>query len=280
MPVVDFVQYLFKFMVQASDISPSYIDTHSHLNFENYDTDREIVIADLKKENISTITVGTTVADSRRAIGLAETHSHIFSTVGIHPTHEWSETDIVDIDRLAAHSKVVAIGECGLDFFRILVDDETKKMQIRAFVKHVEIAIKHNKPLMIHCRKAYYEVLDILGSFVASHGIDNRLRGNMHFFSGDVAVARKFLDIGFTLSFAGPITFARDYDEVIKYTPLESILSETDAPFAAPAPYRGRRNMPTYVKEVVSAIATIRGENLDMVKEKLVQNAQRVFKMA
>ncbi len=254
-----------------------YIDIHSHLNFENFDTDRDEVIARLKSENIWTITVGTSIEDSKSAIALAEKHDHLFATVGIHPTHEWTEAEFIELDQLASHKKVVAIGECGLDFFRAPNDEETKKHQGLAFARHIEIALKHDKPLMIHCRNAYEECISVLKAFKTDHKLGERLRGNMHFFAGNLDVAKKLLDIGFTLSFAGPITFARDYDEVIKHAPLGSIMSETDSPFATAAPYRGKRGEPTYVKEIVRKIAEIRGEDLETVKKALVLNAQRAF---
>lgn len=256
---------------------PEYFDTHSHLNFENFDPDRDEIIADLKKEGVWTVTVGTGVEDSRSAIALAEKHDHLFATVGIHPTHEWKDEDFAVIDELASHKKVVAIGECGLDFYRGPVDEENKFRQGQAFARHIEIALKHDKPLMIHCRNAYEEALSILSAFKTDHALGSRLRGNMHFFAGSPEIAKKFLALGFTLSFAGPITFARDYDEVIRNTPLESILSETDSPFAAPVPYRGKRNQPAYVKEIVKKIAEIRGDDLEIVQKTLVLNAKKAF---
>lgn len=271
--------------------SYEYIDIHSHLNFENFDvevdgvSERDRLIAQMKEEKIATITVGTSVADSQAAIALAEKHENFFATVGIHPTHEWTEEEFVEIEKLAAHPKVVAIGECGLDFFRIdpviLSDPEKlealKMRQGQAFARHIEIALKHNKPLMIHCRAAYDEALHIIQSYQMDKAIGQKLRGNMHFFAGSPEVAQKFLAAGFTLSFAGPITFARDYDEVIKTAPLDRIMSETDSPFAAPAPYRGKPNKSIYVKEIAAKIAEIRGEDLETVKKQLVANAERVF---
>jgi len=256
---------------------PEYIDIHSHLNFKNFDEDRDEVIARLKKENIWTITVGTSVEDSKFAILLVEKHDHLFATIGIHPTHSWTEADFLELDELASHKKVVAIGECGLDFFRSPNDEETKKHQGLAFARHIEIALKHDKPLMIHCRNAYEECLSILKAFKTDHALGHKLRGNMHFFAGNLDVAQKFIDIGFTLSFAGPLTFARDYDDVVRQTPISSILSETDSPFATAAPYRGKRGEPIYVKEIVKKIAEIRGEEFESIKKALVLNAVRVF---
>lgn len=256
---------------------PDYIDIHSHLNFPNFDIDRDEVIAKLKEQKISTITVGTSVADSKSAIQLAEKHDHLFATVGIHPTHEWNPTDFVELDALAAHPKVVAIGECGLDFFRSGADEESKKQQGILFANQIEIALRHDKPLMIHCRNAYEECLQVLSAYRTDHKLGDRLRGNIHFFAGNWEVAQKFFALGFSVSFDGPITFARDYDEVIKKAPLEMLMAETDAPFAAPVPYRGKRNEPAYVKEVVRKIAEIRGENFETVQRVVVENALRIF---
>ncbi len=267
-----------------------YIDIHSHLNFENFDADREAVIARLKEENIATITVGTSVADSKKAIELAEKYDNVYATVGIHPTHDWSQAEFVELDTLAAHKRVVAIGECGLDFFRLpkeatnpaemsLADEiqQIKMHQGQAFARHIEIALKYDKPLMIHCRNAYEEAISIISAYQKEHKLGHKLRGNMHFFAGNVEVAKKFLELGFTLSFAGPITFARDYDEVIKNAPAGMIMSETDSPFAAPIPFRGKRNEPPFVKEIVKKIAEIRGEDFETVQKQLVANARKTF---
>jgi TatD DNase family protein len=256
-----------------------YIDVHSHLNFPNFDADRDEIISRLKTEKIATITVGTTVADSRQAIELAENHNHLFATVGIHPTHEWTEKDFEELAGIAAHPKVVAIGECGLDFYRSPDDNETKMRQGQAFARHIEIALANDKPLMIHCRNAYEDCLSVLQAFKSSHKLGARLRGNLHFFAGNRDVAQKFVVLGegFTFSFDGPITFARDYDEVIRALPADRIMSETDAPFAAPVPFRGKRNEPGYVKEIAHKIAEIRGEDPSVVKRQLVENARRVF---
>jgi TatD DNase family protein len=259
---------------------PDYIDIHSHLNFQNFDSDRDVVIAKLKEEKIWTITVGTDVADSKSAIELAEKHSHLFATVGIHPTHEWTDADIPELDRLAAHKRVVAIGECGLDFFRAPNDEETKRKQGILFAKQIEIALKYDKPLMIHCRNAYDECIQVLSAYKTDHKLGERLRGNIHFFAGNWEVAQKFFALGFSISFDGPITFARDYDEVIKNAPLELLMSETDSPFAAPVPHRGKRNEPAYVKEIVAKIAEIKGLDHETVRRAIVENAIKAFKLA
>lgn len=259
---------------------PNYIDIHSHLYFKDFDADRDAVIAKLKEERIWTITVGTSVAESKTAVQYAEKHDHLFATVGIHPTHDWHDEDFVELDAMASHKRVVAIGECGLDFFRAPNDEETKRKQGILFAKQIEIALKHNKPLMIHCRNAYEECISVLSAFKTDHELGDRLRGNIHFFAGTAEIAKNFFALGFSISFDGPITFTRDYDEAIKQAPLNMLMAETDAPFAAPVPYRGKRNEPAYVKEIVKRIAEIRGEDFETVRKATVENALRVFKMA
>jgi TatD DNase family protein len=260
-----------------------YIDIHSHLNFDDFATDRDEIIARMKTEKIATITVGTTVADSRDAIALAEKHENLFATVGIHPNHPWTEADFAELEVLASHSKVVAVGECGLDFFRLpkgASASEIEKIKIDqglAFARHIELALAHDKPLMLHCRAAYDEVLSVLESFKTNHELGSRLRGNAHFFAGTLAQAKRFIALDFSISFDGPITFARDYDEVIKNVPLTSLMAETDSPYAAPVPFRGKRSEPLHVKEVVKAIADIRGEDSEVVRVSMVQNAVRAF---
>src|SRR5262249_30573415 len=143
------------------------------------------------------------------------------------------------------------------------------------FLAQIECALEYGKPIMIHARNAYPELLDILEPLKKLHG--HKLRGNVHFFAGTLTEAQRFWAIDFATSFTGVITFARNYDEVIKNAPIEMLMSETDAPFVAPAPYRGKRNEPSYVVEVVNKIADIRGEDLDIVQKAIFDNAKRVF---
>ncbi|MBI2120264.1 MAG: TatD family hydrolase [Parcubacteria group bacterium] len=151
--------------------------------------------------------------------------------------------------------------------------------QSAVFESQLELAVSLDKPLMIHCRNAHADMLDILASKKKEHG--EKLRGNIHFFSEGSETAKKYFDLDFTISFTGVITFARDYDETVRYAPLDLILSETDCPYVAPVPYRGKRNEPAYVIEVVKKIAAIRSscrsEDFETVREQLVKNAFRVF---
>ncbi len=253
-----------------------YIDIHSHLTFSDFDVDREAIITKMKEEGIMTITVGTDLGTSLAALELAKKYDHLYATVGIHPTHG-EAFDEEAFSSLAEHPKVVAIGECGLDYFRIEPDDEeTKNAQRTLFESHILLAKKHNLPLMIHARPrkgsmdAYEDTLALL----AKH---KGVKGNVHFFVGDVPTAQRFLDIGFSMSFDGPITFSHDYDEVIRFLPEDRLMAETDAPFASPEPFRGRRNEPLFVPYVVEALAHARGADLEAFRESMVMNAKRFF---
>ncbi len=266
-----------------------YIDIHSHLNDARFDDGITGVLARMREASVAAIVVGTDREMSERAIALAEAHDDIWATVGQHPTDTPKEEFDYTIYRtMAERPRVVAIGECGIDYFRIAnfegnKDKEADRQQ-ELFEQHVALAGSVGKPLMVHGRPekgtmdAYEDILHILKNAQVTHG--GRIRGNVHFFVGNTEVAKQFLDMGFTLSFTGVLTFTHEYDEVVRYAPLSSIMSETDAPYVAPIPYRGSRNEPLYVCEVVRAISRIRGENEDVVREQLVENAKRVFNIA
>ncbi len=247
---------------------PKYFDIHSHLHFSDYDPDREEVISRMKETGTATILVGTSFETSKGAVELAEKHENIYACIGIHPTtqetlsDEWSE--------LVLNPKVVAVGECGLDFFRTAKEEDFER-QKKLFLEQIDFAVRSDKPVMIHGRDAYGDILEILEGAKRVHG--EKLKGNVHFFAGDKAVAERFFALGFTISFTGVITFTHDYDEVVKSAPLDKIMSETDAPWVSPAPYRGKRNEPSYVQEVVRRIAEIRGEDEEVVRDALVKNA-------
>lgn len=252
-----------------------YIDIHSHLNFPDYDADREAVMARMAETETGTIVVGTDFDSSKRAVELAEEHENIWACIGVHPVDDPKvDFDTAKFAELVQSKKVVAIGECGLDFFRVDREADFER-QKKLFVEQINFAIVHKKPLMIHARAAYEELLEILEPLKREHG--NALRGDVHFFAGDLKIAKRFWDIGFSTSFTGVITFAREYDEVIKRAPLEMLLSETDSPFVTPAPHRGKKNEPSYVSEVVKKIAEIRGEDVEMVQIALLNNAFKLF---
>ena len=266
-----------------------YFDIHSHLYFPDYDADREIEIEKMKEAKIGTILIGTGVESSQKCIELAEKHSNIFACVGQHPADvkvdtEFDKEIIKLVENKEVNKKVVAIGECGLDYFRMSENDiDLKETQKKIFQSHIDLAIKVEKPLMLHIRSskgtadAYEEALDILEKNYKKFG--HKLRGNAHFFAGSPDILKRFLNLGFTVSFTGVITFTQDYDELIRQTPLDMIMSETDAPYVAPVPYRGSRNSPLYVPEVVRAIARIRGEDFEMVRKQLITNVIRNFRI-
>lgn len=264
-------------------MKPKYFDIHSHLNFSAFDRDREEVINKMTDEGVWAIAVGTDLKTSKEVVELAENHEGIFATIGLHPDSHKGQTFVKnDYINLARNKKVVAIGECGLDYYRITNDElGIKNKQTENFEKQVQFAIENDLPLMLHLRPsagtmdAYQDGLSVLNSYKKTYG--DKLKGNSHFFAGDLEVAKKFLNIGFTLSFTGVITFANAYDEIIKYAPLEGIMAETDCPFVAPVPHRGSRCEPVYVKEVVKRIAEIRDEDIETVGKALVDNAFKLF---
>lgn len=254
-----------------------YFDIHSHIQFPEFDADREEVVGRMKENGVFSVVVGTDLKTSKAAVNLAQKNENLFASVGLHPNDAISENfDDNTYRELISNPKTVAVGECGLDYFRTEGTEENKKKQKEIFEKQINLALEFDKPLMIHCRNAYEDMIDILTIHNKKHG--GKLRGNIHFFAGDWKIAQKFLKLGFTLSFTGVITFAEQYDEVIKNTPPDMIMSETDCPYVAPAPHRGKRNEPSYISEVVKRIADIRGEDFEKTKEAMVKNAERVFR--
>jgi TatD DNase family protein len=283
----------------------AFFDIHSHLHDLDFDGDRDFIISEMKRIGVGTITIGTDVEQSKKAIALAGQHENIFASVGLHPNdNKVDDFDMKDYEELARHPKVVAIGECGLDYYRLAPRSydksevglnensgeraprslgvvEEKIRQKEVFQKQIDLAVKVNKPLMLHGRSskgtqdAYEDMLIMLEEAKEKHG--DKLRGNAHFFAGDIDIAKRFLDIGFTMSFSGVITFAKDYDDVVRYVPIEMMHAETDSPYATPVPFRGQRNNPMYVQEVVAKISVLREQPLEEVRMQLLENAKKMF---
>ena len=267
-----------------------YFDAHTHVQFVAYDADRDSVIERAKEAGVGMNIVGTQKDTSTAAVALAEKYEHVWATIGLHPIHTsksyhdtkelgeggkefTSRGEIFDsaiYRTMGEHPKVIAIGECGLDYYRL--EGDTKKTQHDTFIQHIELANELGKPLMLHIREAYDDALDLIKAHAKVHG-------DVHFFAGDWTVAKRFLDLGFTLSFTGVLTFAHDYDEVVQNAPLDMLLSETDAPYITPVPHRGKRNESTHIPLVVERIAAIRGEEPEKVRRQLMENARRVFKI-
>ncbi len=273
-------------------------DAHAHLHDKKYDVDREELIASMKSYGVGAITVGTDKKESSYAVALAEKHGHIFASIGLHPADNVSEEfDTEYFRELAKSKKVVAIGECGIDYYYIdtfFERDQKEKgltwnkdaeadRQKRVFEEQIELAVELNLPLMLHGRPskgtmdAYEDMLHMLESAKKKHG--SRLRGNAHFFAGDIDIAKRFIDIGFTMSFSGVITFAKEYDDVVRFIPPTMILSETDSPYATPAPFRGERNDPLKVQEVVARMAVLRNETMEVMRVQVLENIKRMFEI-
>jgi len=271
---------------------PSLFDSHCHPQFAAYDADREIVIRRAIDQGVFMIAVGTSYETSRAAVNLAKKYpGRIWATVGIHPGHaskgqhdpletkkEIAEEKLDDrFYELAKLQETVGIGETGLDYHYLNPvpgDNGISRIQLaqkELFLEHIKLAAEVKKPLMIHARDAYRDVFEILSDASFRHGIV------MHFFQGTPEQARWFLDLGAYISFAGPITFTEQYDEVLQSVPVDRILIETDAPYASPAPFRGRRNEPSYVRFVAEKIAKIHGKPTEDIAKMTTQNITNVF---
>jgi len=278
--------------MNASEFSFKHLDAHTHTHFPAYDADRDVVIERARSEGIGMIQIGSSLKTSKDAVVLAEKNSDcMWACVGLHPIHtgdsfhdenegvEESETfDVEEFERIAANKKVVGIGECGLDYFH-LKNEEDKIVQKEVFIQHISLAYKLKKPLMIHCRDAYGDLIQILQS--KKHLLNSR-PGIIHFFCGTTDEARELLNFGFYFTFGGAITYpmrkgGTDYEEVIKMIPIEKIFCETDAPYVAPVPYRGKRNEPIYVLEVEKKIAEIKGVSQEDAASQVIKNAKEVF---
>lgn len=251
------------------------IDTHAHLEMEAFDRDREEVLKRAAEAGLTAIiTVGTTLADCEKAVALAGQYPLLYAAIGVHP-HEVKGIDAGTYDALrllARRDKVVALGEIGLDFF---YNHSPREVQLRRFAEQLALAEELDMPVIIHDREAHAETLDILRPW------KGRLRGVFHCFSGDRTMARECLDMGFHLSVAGPVTYpkADRLREVVREIPIERLLIETDAPYLAPQPRRGKRNEPSYVAETAGCLAEVRGVPVDELKGLTAANARRLFRI-
>ncbi len=259
-----------------------YFDAHSHIQFEQYDEDREEVLAAMREAQIGGIVVGTDRTSSKKAVDLAD-RERLFASIGLHPNDKPGEGyEDAYYEELARNPRVVAIGECGLDYFRPESPESEKARQVDTFGRQISLAGETGKPLMIHARPskgsmdAYEDAYQMLLEAKKRYP---DLSMNMHFYVGDVETTKKLLSLGATFSYTAVLTFTHDYDEVVRSIPLEHLLTETDAPYVAPAPHRGKRNVPLAVRDVVSAIARIRGEDEEAVREAVLRNARRVFRL-
>lgn len=253
-----------------------FVDTHCHLSFPEFDQDRSEVMARMKEAQVSLlIDPGVDVSSSKKSIALAREFDFIYANVGLHPheaTHPIDDTMFAELAALATAPKVVAIGEIGLDYH---YPDYNRSAQHDAFREMLKLARSLDMPVVIHCRDAWADTLRILSE--ESH---SAMRGVMHCFSGDREIAQECIKKGFKLSIPGTITYKRSLlPEVVRALSLDDLLTETDAPYLAPVPYRGKRNEPAYVRTVTEAIATIRGISLEEAAAGIAQNAAAIFKL-
>lgn len=262
-------------------------DIHAHIHGSEYDADRDNVVSECLKQGIGIITVGTDYSESEKAVQSASLYENVWATVGIHPVDKVLSFEYEKLKHIASHQKVVAIGECGLDYYWPAHDGWKtgekfeKERQKQLFERQIELAIELDLPLMIHGRPtkksmdAYEDILNVLSSYQKKYGL--KVRGNVHFFAGTLFIAQQFWDMGFTTSFTGVITFTHDYDDVVRSAPLSMLMAETDSPYATPVPYRGRRNESLYVEYVYTKIAQLKDVGLAEVKSAFRENIQRIF---
>lgn len=280
-------------------MKPRLIDVHTHTQFKAYEKDQDAVIRRALDAGIWMINVGTQKDTSAYSCELANKYEGVFATVGLHPIHTEksyhdeqelgstfakasedksgfvSRSEDFDYDyykKLAIDPKVVAIGECGLDYYRLTED--TKEKQAEVFIKQIELAHDIKKLLMIHCREAFANLIKLL---TIHYKLLNTSSGIVHFFSGTKEDATKLMNLGFSFSFGGVVTFVRAYEKLVKFIPLDRIVLETDAPYVAPQAYRGKRNEPLYVEEVAKKIARILNKEFDEIARVTTENAIRIF---
>lgn len=252
------------------------IDSHCHIDDARFDADREVMMTRARAAGIEHfVTIGCDLETSRAAVALAEEHPFISATVGVHP-HEVKliqESWYDELRSLASSDRVVAYGEIGLDFH---YDHSPRDVQRIRFREQIQLARELKLPIVIHTREAQEDTITILKEEKASE-----LGGVFHCFAGDAWLAKDALDLGFYLSFSGVITFqnAVMLREIVKTVPLDRILVETDSPYLTPAPHRGKRNEPAYVRQVAEKIAEVHGITVHEVEEVTSQNARSLFRI-
>lgn len=262
-----------------------YIDSHAHLEGEKFDADRDQVLARARESGIETIVAigsGTGPGSLDCGIQLAEKYDFVYATIGIHP-HEAklaNDSDFQELETLAKRPKVIAWGEIGLDYY---YDHSPRDVQQNVFRKQMELAQTAKLPIVIHCRpsdssdNAWEDTLKMIGE----HWTSNGLGGILHCFTGTWPLAKRALDLGFMISFAGNVTFAKAQQirDAAKEVPFDRMLIETDSPFLAPVPHRGKRNEPAFVKEVARQLGELRGLSTEEVGHQTAANFRRFFSL-
>jgi TatD DNase family protein len=255
------------------------IDSHAHLDSGVFDGDRAAVISRAQECGVDIIVnIGIDLESSKVSLWLVEKYPQFFTAIGFHPHNaaKIREGDFAELERLCQQEKVVAIGEIGLDFYRNL---SPREMQIEAFKRQLHIAQEHSLPVVIHSRQAEAETLEILTEWAQRQKRERPL-GVMHCFSGDATLAQQYLELGFFISIAGPITYPKSRAaDVVLSVPLEGLMVETDCPYLAPQPHRGKRNEPAFLPLIVNKITEIRKELPEVIAQATSQNAIRLFNL-
>lgn len=259
------------------------IDTHCHLDFHEFDKDREQVLRRAREVDLVRIlNPGIDLPSSRSAIKLAEMHPEVFAAVGVHPNSalEWTERTHAELSILADHSKVVAIGEIGLDYYR---DHAPPAVQKEVLLNQLELAKEKKLPIVLHCRQAFSDLLDIIAEWRKGFtplDLDNKsLIGVLHSFSDELHTANRALTLGLAIGITGPVTFrnAESLQSVVSKLPLDKVVIETDSPFLSPHPKRGQRNEPSYACYIADKIADLKRLPVDLVAEVTTNTANQLF---
>jgi TatD DNase family protein len=251
------------------------VDSHCHLDFPELAADLPAVLATMRDNDVgAALCVSVTLEDFPKVLALAEQHAMLYASVGVHPDYpDLREPSVAELVELAQHPKVVAIGETGLDYYRLTGDLEWQRERFRT---HIRAARQARKPLIIHTRAAAADTLRLMREEGAGEA-----GGVMHCFTESWEVAQGALDLGFYISFSGIVTFknAKELQEVARRVPLDRLLVETDSPYLAPVPYRGKTNQPGWVKHVAEAVARLQGRDLPEIAAKTTENFYRLFKI-
>ena len=260
--------------------APVLIDSHAHLQLPEFDADRDAVLQRARQAGVrAVVNIGIDLATTRASLEIARRQPDVFTSLGVHPNASADadlESDLAEIEALAADPKVVAIGEIGLDYYR---DRASRQRQRESCLRQLDLADRLDLPVVIHCRDAHQEMLPLLTDWVRSAPRRTERRGVIHCFSGSPAQAKAYIGLGYYVSLPGTVTFksAPEAARVAREIPLERLLLETDAPFLAPEPYRGRRNEPAYVKLVAARIALLRGDSPERVGAACAANTIALF---
>jgi TatD DNase family protein len=260
-----------------------FVDTHCHLNFNSFDVDLDQVLDRAWQAGVRRILMpGIDLATSRRVVELSEQYPWLFAAVGVHPNDAlaWDDQTLEELRTLAHHPNVLAIGEIGLDFYR---DKAPRDVQMSVFSKQLKLASETDKPVIIHSRKSLAEVWSLLKEWqqqlIHQRSPLSGRCGVLHSYEGDLDTAMQALAVGFSIGISGPVTFknAPDRQKLVAALPLDSLLLETDAPFLAPQPVRGRRNEPAYIPHIAAKIAELHAQSLAAVAQVTTRNSERLL---